>query len=282
MKIAITGANGQLGRCFMELSDQFPEFDIHFFDRSQWDICDITRTEEVLSSGFSLVINTAAYTAVDNAEEEVDQCETINTSAVKNLVSICRKRSTQLLHFSSDYVYHNSLRRPLREYDSCTPKGVYASSKFYGEDYVAQYEKGLVIRTSWVYSSYGHNFLKTMLRLSESHDKIKVVQDQWGCPTNAHIMALDVLTNLIEQKGLRRFGLLNYTHQGITNWFEFARLIFELKMKDVEVTPISTDQYPTKAQRPSFSVLNCDEYDKISRSKRCHWTEAVKDCILRL
>lgn len=282
-KIIVTGANGQVGSELQFLATQYPNFEFHFTDVAELNITD----EQAINTMFAELqpdycINCAAYTAVDKAESDVATATLINETAVKYLAKACKKQGTTFLHISSDYVYHNRVNRPLKETDKPAPKGVYAATKLAG-DLVALAENPntVVIRTSWVYSSFGHNFVKTMLRLGKERDNLTVVYDQIGAPAYARDIATAMLEIIVKieggKKGFR--GIYHFAPSGVTCWYDFARAIFELENIDCKVAPIPTSAYPTPAKRPHYSVLNCDKIKRTFDMEIPYWKDSLKACL---
>ncbi len=286
MDILVTGANGQVGSELQFLANQFPSFKFHFTDVAELNITD----EKAINELFAKIqptycINCAAYTAVDKAESDEPTATLINETAVKYLAKACKKQDTTFLHISSDYVYHNRVNRPLKESDKPSPKGVYAATKLAGDIVaLAENPNTIVIRTSWVYSSFGHNFVKTMLRLGKERDKLTVVYDQIGAPTYARdiaAMMLDVIEKI--EGGKRNFaGVYHFAPAGVTCWYDFAKAIFEFENIDCQVTPIPTSAYPTPAKRPHYSVLNCAKIQKTFDVEIPYWKDSLKRCLALL
>lgn len=282
-KILVTGANGQVGSELQFLAKQYPDFEFHFTDVAELDITN----EQAIIDLFTKInpaycINCAAYTAVDKAESDVAKATLINETAVKYLAQACQKNNTTFLHISSDYVYHNRVNRPLKETDKPAPKGVYAATKLAG-DVIALAENlnTVVIRTSWVYSSYGHNFVKTMLRLGKERDKLTVVYDQIGAPAYARDIAQTMLEIIVSvENGATNYrGIYHFAPSGVTCWYDFARAIFELENIDCNVAPIPTSAYPTPAKRPHYSVLNCDKIKRTFGISIPYWKDSLKACL---
>lgn len=280
--IVVTGSSGQLGQELQQLADQWPAYQFIFTDRQMLDISD----EAVVMAFFeshqpNFCINCAAYTAVDKAETEQEKAFWVNEKATAFLAKACRQEGTKFIHISSDYVYHNQLNRPLRETDPCTPKGIYAKSKLAGEQLVqAIAPETIIIRTSWVYSSFGHNFVKTMLRLGNEHDRLKVVYDQIGAPTYAHDLA-KVLLQIIDQGGTTP-GIFNFANSGISSWFDFAKAIFEKQKISCQVNAIPSSGYPTPAPRPSYSVLDCRKIQEIYGIEIPYWRDSLSACLAKM
>ncbi len=282
-KIIVTGANGQVGSELQFLAKLYPDFEFHFTDVAELDITD----EKAINDYFSKIqpnycINCAAYTAVDKAESDIEKATLINETAVKYLARACHNTQTTFLHISSDYVYHNRVNRPLTETDKPAPKGVYAATKLAG-DIVALAENlnTVIIRTSWVYSSYGHNFVKTMLRLGKERDQLGVVYDQIGVPAYARDIAKTMLEIIVKiEEGASNFrGIYHFAPTGVTSWYDFAKAIFEIENINCVVSAIPTSAYPTPAKRPPYSVLNCDKIKRTFSIEIPYWKDSLKACL---
>lgn len=256
--VLVTGSNGQLGKAISAFSDTKNSESINFTFTTRTSL-DISNQEQVetyfQSNNFQYCINCAAYTAVDKAEEEKEQAFLINAIGAKNLAEACKKHNIILIHISTDFVFDGCKREPYLETDIPNPINVYGASKLQGEGYVQSVlENHFIIRTSWLYSEYGNNFVRTMLRLGSEKDELHVVNDQIGSPTYAKDLAEVVLKIIISEN--TQFGLYHYSNQGVLSWFEFAKVIFTITQNDIPVKPIPTSGYPTPAQRPQYSVLS--------------------------
>lgn len=273
--ILVTGANGQLGKSIHRNSSNYPELKIVFTDVEE---LDITKTEEVnaffKNHAFDYCINCAAYTAVDKAEEEVDKAFLINATAAKNLAQACQTSEAVLIHISTDFVFDGSKRTPYTEEDTATPLSVYGKSKLQGEEYIQEiWNKHFILRTSWLYSEYGNNFVKTMLRLAETRDEISVVNDQIGSPTYAGDLASFLLE--IINKPSKDYGIYHYSNEGSISWYDFAAEIFKQHKTAVRVVPIPTSAYPTAAKRPEYSVMDLSKVKTIFGSTIPLWQQRV-------
>lgn len=279
--ILVTGANGQLGQELQLLGPQFPEFKFIFTDRDTLDITEVEAIEELFQeNSIQVCINCAAYTAVDRAEAEQETAQLINEKAVGNLARVCKKNQAPLFHISSDYVYHNQQNRPLLETDLCQAAGVYAQTKLAGEKLaLAIHKETLVIRTSWVYSSFGHNFVKTMLRLGSERDQLSVVYDQVGAPTYAKDLAKAILSIIAEGKRDKWTGVYNFANAGVTSWYDFALAIFDFRQIDCEVLPILSEAYPTPAPRPNFSLLDTTKIQNTFSVETPYWRHSLEKCL---
>lgn len=286
MNILVTGANGQVGSELQFLAKQFPDFKFHLTDVAELNITDEAAINQLFTElKPDYCINCAAYTAVDKAETDKEKASLINEIAVKYLAKACKKQETTFLHISSDYVYHNRVNRPLRETDKPAPKGVYAATKLAGDIVaLAENPNTIVIRTSWVYSSFGHNFVKTMLRLGKERDKLTVVYDQIGAPTYARDIAAAMLHIIekIEGGKINFSGIYHFAPAGVTCWYDFAKAIFELEKIDCKVTAIPTSAYPTPAKRPHYSVLNCAKIQNTFDLTIPYWKDSLEACLVLL
>lgn len=289
LTILVTGANGQVGQELQAIASQFPDFKFLFADHSVLDISDQSAVQRFFeANSIHYCINCAAYTAVDKAESEPEQAHNINVKGVMNLAEACKNIGVALIHLSSDYVYHALDCKPLQELDSTFPQSVYAQTKLDGEQAaLAIWEQTMVIRTSWVYSSFGHNFVKTMLRLGKERPELRVVYDQIGTPTYARDLAqviLDIIqkaaNNIVDRNLLQ--GVYNYSNEGVTSWYDFAQAIFEISKIDCKVTPIETKDYPTPAKRPPFSVMNKIKIKEAFAVEIGHWREGLRECMALL
>lgn len=275
IKILITGANGQLGMCLKDQVKKFPLFEYHFKSSKELDITDSKSVSLLFSEeNYDYCINCAAYTAVDKAEEERERAFLVNAEAVKYLAEASKKSNTTLIHISTDFVFDGTKTSPYTEEDIPNPLNVYGASKLKGEQYVQDtLSNYFIIRTSWVYSEYGNNFVKTMLRLAKERDEISVVNDQIGSPTYAGDLAGFLLT--IIAKNSNKYGLYNYSNEGVISWYNFATEIFKIKALAINVKAIPTKEYLTKARRPLFSPLNIDKLHIAFKYKGILWTSSL-------
>ena len=287
--ILVTGANGQVGSELKALASQYPDFSFDFVGREELDITDEAAVLSYFESKkFAYCLSCAAYTAVDKAEEEKNMAMLVNTVGAKNLAFAAEKTGGRMIHLSTDYVYHNSQNTPFVETDETNPQCIYAESKLAGDRTVLNINsKNLVIRTSWVYSTFGNNFVKTMLRLGSDRDKLTVIFDQIGTPTYAYDLAkamLDILVK-IENKTVATEeigGVYHYSNEGVTSWYDFATAIFRIENIDCKVSPIETKDYPTAAKRPHFSLLNKAKIKKEFNLEIPHWEASLAECLKAL
>ncbi|MCD8172202.1 MAG: dTDP-4-dehydrorhamnose reductase [Alistipes sp.] len=281
MNILVTGGNGQLGRCIKKISTSFEADRFTFTDIPETDITDFQSVAVLLEkSGFDAIINCAAYTAVDKAEAEPEICRKINTEGPAILGGLCRKYNISLIHVSTDYVFDGSFPRPLHEEDDVNPTGVYGSTKLAGE--IAIKESGCraaVIRTAWLYSEYGNNFVKTMLRLGTERDSLTVVYDQVGTPTYAVDLAVAIMDIL--KRGVDGYEVYHFSNEGVTSWYDFARKIFKLKRMDVSISAVESYKFPTPAKRPPYSVLSKDKVKNIG-IKVPYWEDSLERCLIEI
>ena len=281
--ILVTGSKGQLGQELCFLSTQFPLFEFTYVDIEE---LDITNAEAVQSffdtKPYQYLISCAAYTAVDKAESNASIAQKVNVEGPRNLALACRKHGTTMLHLSTDYVYHNQQNTPFREDDETCPQSVYAQTKLEGDQVVLQeLEQAAIIRTSWVYSAFGHNFVKTMIRLGTERKQLGIVFDQIGTPTYARDLAQALLQIIVrlengEVSKDQLHGIYHYSNEGVCSWYDFALAIFELEGISCNTLPIETSAYPTPAKRPPFSVLNKAKIKKAFNLEIPHWRDALK------
>lgn len=288
MKILLTGAEGQLGRCFQ---DRCTEHQLLALNRSELDISDQAAVRALLAQQQpDLVVNAAAYTAVDHAEQHAELAFAVNRNGPENLALGCAEQGSALIHISTDYVFDGTANTPYRPDSGVHPLGVYGQSKWQGEEAVRRaLDHHLIIRTAWVFSEYGNNFVKTMLRLGAERESLSVVDDQHGCPTYAgHIAeALLALLPLIEQSDFNGWGTYHFSGDKPVSWYQFAQAVFsELQclgssqgqVKPVpKLLPISTAQYPTPAQRPAYSVLDSSAFEALLQRRLVNdWQQGLR------
>jgi len=282
MSVIISGAGGQLGKAFIDLLHFEDGFNLFSFDRSQLDIADQDKIHRTLATlpQVKYWINCAAYTKVDDAEKNEKEATLYNALAPGYLARACWEAGVHLIHFSSDYVYDNQSRRPLKEDDPTDPKSVYAKTKLEGEQVIIY--SGVshsIIRTSWVYGPGGHNFVNTMLRLGKTKEELKIVNDQVGAPTFTYdiVDAVKDLMNLYEKEQKDKVqGIFNFANSGEVTWADFARSIFKHSHIQCEVHNITTGEFGAPARRPEYSVLNCDKITDLLSNRIPHWEDALK------
>lgn len=288
IKVLVTGSNGQLGSELRELSIDNKDFQFLFTNRKQLDISSPEDIDRVISEfNPDFLINAAAYTAVDKAETDIEAAQLVNATAVKNLAKACSEHQVWLLHISSDYVYHLVTDHPLREDYITKPKGIYAKTKLDGENLLKDSNADYTImRTSWVYSYYGHNFVKTMLRLGKSKEELTIVADQIGSPTYAKDIAdsllkmIKVIQRSTEKQKFK--GIFNYSNDGTTHWADFAKKIFEIENIMCEVKETTTEEYGAPAPRPKWSVLDTNRINQTFGIEIIEWETSLSHCLDRL
>jgi len=285
MNILVTGSNGQLGSEIRELSSNYP-YNFFFTDVNELDITKEDEIKKYLNEkDIDLIINCAAYTAVDKAEEENDLADLVNHKAVEYLANTAKEKNIPLIHISTDYVFDGKNYRPYVEDDTVNPQGVYGFTKLKGEGaFKASGAKGIIIRTSWVYSSFGANFVKTMLRLKD-RGELGVVFDQVGTPTYAKDLAhtiLEIINKNLEKIKNKKAETYHYSNEGVISWYDFAKAIFEIESIDIKVNPIESKDYPTPAKRPHYSVLNKSKIKKEFNITIPYWRESLRECLQRI
>ncbi|MDO5759398.1 MAG: dTDP-4-dehydrorhamnose reductase [Bacteroidota bacterium] len=285
--ILITGANGQLGMSIRKISKNY-DFDFIFTDYEELDITNKEALELFFSqNNISFVINTAAYTAVDKAEQEKEKCSLVNDYAVENLAKVCQSNGTFFIHVSTDYVFDGKTCRPYFPEDKPQPINVYGQSKLEGENKALSFcENSIVVRTSGVYSEFGKNFVKTMLNLCAEKPELRVVYDQVMSPCYATDLAeclMDIVTK-ISKEGMpkKEYRLLHYSNEGILSWYDFAKKINDLANLKCKIIPILAKDYPTLAVRPNFSVLDKGLTKEYLNKSIAHWEDALKECLKHL
>ena len=279
MNILVTGCKGQLGTELQKIAGA--EHHWFFTDVDTLDICNKAAVETCFeANSIEVCINCAAYTAVDKAEDEPELAMLINAFAPKVLADACRRYNVLLIHISTDYVFGGNAHEPYKVDDPINPQSVYGSTKAEGERLIR--ESGcnyMIVRTAWLYSSVGKNFVKTMLMLGDTKDEINVVADQKGCPTWAHDLAVALVTLLNKNGKNEVHETFHFTNEGQITWYDFASAIMEIGGKHCKVNPITTDQYPTKAKRPAYSVLDLSKIKAYAGIEIPDWRESLKNCI---
>ncbi len=278
-KILVTGANGQLGQCLQKISSQFEEFEFIFTDS---ETLDITNKEEVndffWQNAPDFCINAAAYTAVDLAETDIEKAFLVNADGTENLAEACAENNAQFIHVSTDYVFDGENNLAYTEEDFTNPLGVYGASKLAGDELALEINPcSVILRTSWVYSEFGKNFVKTMLNLFATKEELNIVADQFGQPTNANDLA-EAIMKIIKSEKITP-GIFNFSNLGRISWFDFAEKIAELSDAKIKLNAIETSQYPTPAKRPKNSVLDLDKISKTYAIQLKPWEESLEDCV---
>ena len=284
MKILVTGSDGQLGRSIQERSSDYPDFLFDFTDIGQLDITDKQALKHYIESiRPEVIIHCAAYTAVDKAEEEPEKAFSLNADAVEYLAQSALENKILLIHISTDFVFDGKSVKPYSEEDATQPLSIYGKSKLAGEQAILKHAPNAIIfRTSWLYSEYGHNFVKTILRLAAEKTEIKVVSDQVGTPTYAADLADAILKILKSNYRPAGVSIFHYSNEGIASWFDFAKEIVENKNLACAVLPVVTAEYPQPARRPGYSVMSKEKFKQNFGIAIPEWQESLKICLKHL
>ena len=277
LRVLVTGGNGQLANCIKEVSVNHKD-SINLVYRSSREL-DITDREAVYEAfqeeDYHYCINTAAYTNVDGAEKDIENANLVNQIGPKNLAVVCNQNNIVLIHISTDFVFDGMQSVPYSEKDSTNALGEYGRSKLKGEQAIESVcHKYFIIRTSWLYSGHGSNFLKSMLKYGRERDSLSVVYDQVGTPTNAIDLA-EVIFSILRSR-VDTYGIYHYSNEGVASWYDFAKAIFDINKVDVQLLPIRTDAYPLPAKRPSFSVLDKGKIKKLLKIEIPYWRDSLK------
>lgn len=282
MQILVTGSYGQLGSEINELATHQSKLDFVFTDIDTLDICDEQALEAFFSKNkFDFIVNCAAYTAVDKAENDVEMATKVNVEAPALLAKYAAKNGSKFIHVSTDYVFSGNSFTPYAESEKVDPQGVYGRTKLEGEQKCfEQNPESIVVRTSWLYSVYGNNFVKTMLRLGKERGALKVVFDQVGTPTNAADLASAILEIIASEKFVP--GIYHFSNEGVASWYDFALAIFEMSGVKCDVTPVLSDQFPTTAKRPHYSVLDKSKIRATFGIEIPYWRDSLQKCINKL
>ena len=277
--ILITGANGQLGSEIRVASAHFPQFRFFFTDVTELDICNREAVHAYMAENhMDGIVNCAAYTAVDKGEDDAETCYRINRDAVKNLAEAAREYKLDIIHVSTDYVFDGKSYLPYTEVMQVNPSSVYGKSKLEGERILMEIcPEAVIVRTSWLYSSFGNNFVKTMLRLGQERDMLNVIFDQVGTPTYAADLAVALLSILAAGKPAA--GIYHYSNEGVCSWYDFTRSIHRLAGISCDLVPIESKEYPVRTPRPHFSVLNKAKIKQTYGIEIPHWEDSLEKCI---
>ncbi|ADV48892.1 dTDP-4-dehydrorhamnose reductase [Cellulophaga algicola DSM 14237] len=280
--ILVTGANGQLARCLKDASRDYPNYNFFFKTSKELDITNEKEIQTLFTElNFDYCINCAAYTAVDKAEDDKENAFLVNAEGVKFLAKACKSFETVLIHISTDFVFDGTKNSPYTENDITNPINVYGASKLKGEEYIKNIlENYFIIRTSWVYSEFGNNFVKTMLKLGKDRNNLSVVDDQIGSPTFAEDLARLIL-EIIDSNSLE-YGIHNFSNDGEISWYEFAQEIFQESKISIELKPLKSSEYPTKAKRPKYSVLSKLKIRNALSTEIPLWKNSLKKCLVSL
>ncbi|MBL3519330.1 dTDP-4-dehydrorhamnose reductase [Aliarcobacter lanthieri] len=281
--ILVTGSNGQLGSEIKEVSKDYP-YNFFFTNREDLDITSKDSIKDFCQkNSINVIINCAAYTAVDKAESDEINADLVNRKAVKKLSIISKELNIKLIHISTDYVFDGKNFKPYCEEYQTNPQSIYGKTKLSGEKELINInpKNSIIIRTSWVYSFYGNNFVKTMLRLGKEKEELGVIFDQVGTPTYALHLAKTIL-EIIPQIENQKVEIYNYSNEGVLSWYDFAKEIMKMAKIDCKINPIETFQYPTPAKRPHFSILNKSKIKSTFNIEIPYWKDGLDDCLKRL
>ena len=287
MRVLVTGPNGQLGSEIRFVSGEFKDLEFSFADKNALDICDFEAVQKALN-GYDALINCAAYTAVDKAENEADKAFEINEKGALNLAKACKKFGAKLIHISTDYVFDGKAYKPFAEQDATAPLGVYGKSKLAGEKAILSQNlaHSCIIRTSWLWSEFGANFVKTIARLAKERNDISVVSDQIGSPTNARDLARVICAILPKLEGIKGAEIFHYANAGVASWFDFAYEIVRLfkhtyPTNSCKVRAIKSSEYKTAATRPFYSVLDTSKIKAHFGIEIPHWRDSLANANLK-
>jgi len=278
--ILVTGSKGQLGNEMQIAAVSFPDFNFIFTDVEELDICNKTALQNFVSENrVDFIVNCAAYTAVDKAEDDVELCYKINRDAVQNIAEVAKENEIKVIHVSTDYVFDGTNHIPYTENDLVCPATIYGKSKLEGENILQQIigQQAIIIRTSWLYSSFGNNFVKTMLKLGREREKLTVIFDQIGTPTYAADLA-DAILKVISHTEFVE-GIYHFSNEGVCSWYDFTKSIHRLANIQCDVQPIESKDYPARTPRPNYSVLNKAKIKLVYGLKIPHWEESLLKCI---
>lgn len=285
MRILVTGGNGQLGSELKSLSGKYP-YEFTFIDVADVDLLDEAATKKFVTHGkFDYIINCAAYTAVDKAEEDKEICRKVNADAVKTLAQLSKQNGIRLIHISTDYVFDGEFNQPIDERASPKPLSVYGATKLEGEKHVLnELGNAYILRTAWVYSTFGKNFVKTIANLAKTKPELGIVGDQFGSPTYARDLAAAIMAIVvsINDKKVDQPGVYHFSNEGAITWYDFAMFIKDHYGFDCKIKPIKTFEYKTAAVRPKFSVLDKTKIKKTFGIDVPHWSHSLKECLNKL
>ncbi|HSV88601.1 MAG TPA: dTDP-4-dehydrorhamnose reductase [Bacteroidales bacterium] len=284
MNILVTGSNGQLGNEIKDLQHGFNQHRFHFTDLTELDVTNAENVNKYLKDKkIECVINCAAYTQVDMAENDKASASLLNSVAVKILAESCSQSDALLIHISTDYVFDGKNFKPYTENDTANPKTIYGKTKLDGEvEVMFNSKRALIIRTSWLYSTHGNNFVKTILKKCQTEPELKVIYDQIGTPTYARDLAKAILEILPKVPAKVRGEIYNYSNEGVASWYDFAKAIVEFKGLKCMITPVMSKEFSQVAQRPHFSVLNKDRIKKEFGIKVPYWRDSLAECLTKL
>ena len=278
-KIIVFGASGQLGQCLKLISEKHKISDINFLPEEQANILNQESLKTIFQSESpAYCINCAAYTAVDKAEDEIELARKINRDGAENLARLCKEFNTTLIHISTDFVFAGDTATLLTETDKAEPVNIYGLTKLEGEQaIIATTDNYYILRTSWLYSEFGNNFVKTMLRLGNEKDELKIICDQIGTPTYAVDLAECIFHIIHNDK--HQYGLYHYSNEGVTSWYDFAKGVFDIAEIEVKAIPVRSSEYVTKAVRPAFSVMDKSKIKETFKLEIPYWRDSLSGCV---
>ena len=281
--ILVTGSNGQLGSEIREISDRYENYNFIFTDVEE---LDLTISEDIVSfftdNKIDVCVNCAAYTAVDKAEDEIELAMLVNSTAVENLSKVCKNNGTLLFHISTDYVFNGKHFMPYVETDTVSPDSQYGLSKLKGEEAVMlNCDKAIIVRTSWLYSSHGNNFVKTLIKLGNERDQLSVVSDQVGTPTYAADLAEAIMVMIASFDETKPKEIYHFSNEGAISWYDFGKAIMKLSNIECAINPIDSKDYPSKANRPFYSVLSKSKIKKHYGVNVPYWEDSLRRMIIK-
>ncbi len=283
--ILIIGSKGQLGLSFRSIEFLYPDYKFFYADRRDFDLRDKNSINDFFKKKeFETIINCAAYTLVDEAQSKPDLADQINHLAVKQIAEIAKKNKSKFIHISTDYVFNGRSKIPYVETDKTEPLNVYGKSKLDGDEAIQKILANnlIIIRTSWIYSEYGNNFVRTILKLGKELDNLDIINDQIGTPTYAKDLARTIMTIIQSKqfnKKIFRSEIFHFSNEGLCSWYDFAKKIFELNDVKCNLSPIKTEAYPAPANRPRYGVLNKSKIKKIFGLTISNWEDSIKECL---
>lgn len=282
--VLVTGANGQLGSEIKDLAPNYNQYHFFFTDVEDLNITNPKELDVFCSTNkIQVILNCAAYTAVDKAEEEVDVCNAVNNIATLNLAKVAKAQDIKLIHTSTDYVFDGKKYIPFKEEDTTNPINTYGKTKLLGEEALKKINpvNSIIIRTSWVYSSFGNNFVKTMLKLAQDRNQLSIIADQIGTPTYAYDLA-KIMLNIIPKINSSKVHVYHYANEGVASWYDFAFEIFHQTSINCKILPIETKDYPTAAERPLYSVMNKSKIKNTFEIEIPHWKISLANCLKKI
>lgn len=284
MNILITGSDGQLGNEFRQLAPQYKQHQFFFTDLKELDVTNAEKVNKFMKSNkVECVVNCAGYTQVDKAEDDKGQATLLNSTATKYIAEASAKVGAMMVHISTDYVFDGKNYKPYTENDTANPKSIYGKSKLDGEiEVMFNAKRAIIIRTSWLYSSFGHNFVKTILEKAKTEKELKVIYDQVGTPTYARDLAHTILEIIPKVPSKIRGEIYNFSNEGVASWYDFAKAVIEYKGLACKVVPILTKDLAQAAQRPLYSLLNKGRIKKDFGIEIPHWRDSLKECLEKL